>query len=75
MRVVFVDDEAANCRLGLRMLLKLGIQRDNVTLLTNGAFSCHGSFLHPHCCGWDSVSVVGECMNHHDACVHRAQLG
>ena len=37
MRVVFVDDEAANCRLGLRMLPRLGLQRDNITFLTNGA--------------------------------------
>ena len=35
-RVVFVDDEAANGRLGLRYLLKLGVARDNITLLTNG---------------------------------------
>jgi hypothetical protein len=31
MRVVFVDDEAANCRLGLRMLLKLGLLRENIS--------------------------------------------
>lgn len=37
IRVVFVDDEAANCRLGLRMLLKLGVLRENITFLTNGA--------------------------------------
>jgi hypothetical protein len=35
-RVVFVDDEPANCRLGLRMLSKLGIPRENITVLANG---------------------------------------
>ena len=40
IRVVFVDDEAANCRLGLRMLLKLGVLRENITFLTNGAWLC-----------------------------------
>jgi hypothetical protein len=37
-RVVFVDDEPANCRLGLRMLSKLGIPRENITVLANGAW-------------------------------------
>jgi hypothetical protein len=37
-RVVFVDDEPANCRLGLRMLSKLGIPRENITVLVNGAW-------------------------------------
>ncbi len=36
LRVVFVDDEPANCRLGLRMLVKLGVARDNITVLVNG---------------------------------------
>ena len=35
-RVVFVDDEPANCRLGLRMLAKLGVKRENITTLSNG---------------------------------------
>lgn len=35
-RVVFVDDEPANCRLGLRMLAKLGIGKAQVTTLANG---------------------------------------
>ena len=35
-RVVFVDDEAANCRLGVRLLGRLGIPAENVTVLTDG---------------------------------------
>ncbi len=42
-RVVFVDDEAANGRLGVRYLLKLGVVRDNITLLTDG-----WSHIHTH---------------------------
>ena len=46
LRVVFVDDETANCRLGLRMLTRLGVQAANITVLRDGtlrnvAFCCH----------------------------------
>ena len=37
LRVALVDDEAANCRLGLRLLAKLGIPNDNVHVLVDGA--------------------------------------
>ena len=36
MRVVFVDDEAANCRLGVRMLGRIGVPDANVTVLRDG---------------------------------------
>ncbi len=36
LRVVFVDDEGANCRLGLRLLQRLGVARENVVFLANG---------------------------------------
>jgi hypothetical protein len=39
LRVVFVDDEAANCRLGLRMLTKAGVTKDNIVFLSNGLCS------------------------------------
>ena len=39
VRVAFVDDEAANCRMGLRMLSKLGVPRENITVLNSGAWS------------------------------------
>ena len=35
-RVVFVEDEPANCRLGLRLLAKLGVPAANVTVLADG---------------------------------------
>jgi hypothetical protein len=38
IHIVFVDDEPANCRLGLRMLQRLGVPRDAVTVLDSGAF-------------------------------------
>jgi hypothetical protein len=48
LRVAFVDDEEANCRLGIRMLGRLGIPRANVVVLRDGA-SC--MWLHTlwHC--------------------------
>ena len=36
LRIAFVDDEAANSRLGLRLLLKLGIPASNVTMMKDG---------------------------------------
>ena len=39
LRVVFVDDEAANCRLGLRMLTRTGVDKDNIVFLSNGPCS------------------------------------
>lgn len=39
LRVVFVDDEAANCRLGLRMLTRAGVDKDNIVFLSNGPCS------------------------------------
>lgn len=36
MRIAFVDDEKANCRLGMRMLGILGVPRDHVTVLVDG---------------------------------------
>ena len=36
LQVAFVDDEPANCRLGLRLLTKLGVLPQNVTVLTDG---------------------------------------
>jgi hypothetical protein len=40
LRVAFVDDEEANCRLGIRMLGRLGISRANVVVLRDGASDC-----------------------------------
>jgi hypothetical protein len=37
VRVAFVDDEQANCRLGLRMLARLGVPAANVVVLRDGA--------------------------------------
>ena len=36
LRIAFVDDEPANCRLGLRLLTKLGVAAHNVTVMTDG---------------------------------------
>ena len=46
LRVVFVDDEGANCRLGLRLLAKLGIPAANVTVLHDGRGQ--GTSVHNH---------------------------
>ena len=35
-RVCFVDDESANCRLGLRMLARLGVPSQNIIVLADG---------------------------------------
>ena len=41
VKIVFVDDEAANRRLGQRMLAKLGVPPSNVTVLSDGeSFPC-----------------------------------
>ena len=37
MRIAFVEDELANQRLGLRMLAKLGVKPEHVTVLADGA--------------------------------------
>ena len=44
--MVFVDDEGANCRLGLRLLAKLGIPAANVTVLHDGRGQ--GTSVHNH---------------------------
>ncbi len=45
LRVAFVDDEEANCRLGIRMLGRLGIPRANVVILRDGASCVCGCIL------------------------------
>ena len=36
LRVAVVDDEAANCRLAVRLMTKIGIPGDAVRVLTDG---------------------------------------
>ena len=36
LRIAFVEDEPANCRLGMRLLFKLGIPASNVTVMKDG---------------------------------------
>ncbi len=36
LRVAFVEDEIPNCRLGLRLLTRLGLKSENITLLHDG---------------------------------------
>ncbi len=36
MRVLFVDDEGSNRRIGLRTLQQLGVPKPNITLLNDG---------------------------------------
>jgi hypothetical protein len=40
LRIAFVDDEKPNCRLGLRLLARIGIPATSVTVLTDGAWCC-----------------------------------
>jgi CheY-like chemotaxis protein len=44
MKVVIVDDEAANCRVVERMLVRLGAVRSNVTILVDGECKLVSSF-------------------------------
>ena len=36
LKIAFVDDELSNCRLGLRMLARLGVPASNITVLSDG---------------------------------------
>ena len=38
-RIAFVDDETANCRLGVRMLGRLGIPAKNIVILSDGTLA------------------------------------
>ncbi len=38
LRIAFVDDELPNCRLGRRMLTKLGIAPENIIFLHDGSY-------------------------------------
>ena len=36
LKIAFVDDETANCRLGVRMLTRLGVATQNIIVISDG---------------------------------------